>query len=632
MSVAVSQDLGCAAPAVGSSYGPRSAVRTVVTDDGAEIVVHTQGAADAPATVVLCHGWTMAARDWRPHVDALARPRSGFPVLRVVAYDQRGHGRSTRGGAVLDMALLGRDLGRVVDAVSDGYDGPVVLVGHSMGGMAIQQLAVERPELFGGRVAAVGLFSTCLDGVGTVTAGAPPARRRAHAGWRAVVAGLLRSPGSAKAVHRLLTGPLTHPSTALLWRVLFGARHGGDTARTDARALRAVPPLAVAEFYAALTTHDCAGRLTALGRVPTRVLVGARDYYTPPEQAARLTADIPGAALQTVPQQGHDLPYERPVLVLETVHALLREMAGGGGRGAGVGSGSRVGGAGSEVAGVGSRVAGAGSQVAEAGSEVAEVRNQAAEAGSEVAQVRNQAAEAGSQVAEVRNQAAEAGSQVAEVRIEGGGARSVAGSVGGSGASASGAAVEAGGSTARAGGSAVGASRSTAEAGSSAARRSRSATEANSSATRTSNSATGAGSSAARTSSSTAGAGSSAAGGSRPATEANSSATRTSNSATGAGSSDAETSPPDTKANSSATRIGSSATGVGSSDVGASRSVGGVSGLGVGGSGLGVGAGIARGALGSGGVVGGSGGVAGAGCEVARGGWAVGGLFVTGVR
>ncbi|WP_278195764.1 alpha/beta fold hydrolase [Streptomyces cylindrosporus] len=604
MSVAVSQDLGCAAPAVGSSYGPRSAVRTVVTDDGAEIVVHTQGAADAPATVVLCHGWTMAARDWRPHVDALARPRSGFPVLRVVAYDQRGHGRSTRGGAVLDMALLGRDLGRVLDAVSDGYDGPVVLVGHSMGGMAIQQLAVERPELFGGRVAAVGLFSTCLDGVGTVTAGAPPARRRAHAGWRAVVAGLLRSPGSAKAVHRLLTGPLTHPSTALLWRVLFGARHGGDTARTDARALRAVPPLAVAEFYAALTTHDCAGRLTALGRVPTRVLVGARDYYTPPEQAARLTADIPGAALQTVPQQGHDLPYERPVLVLETVHALLREMAGGGGRGAGVGGGSRVGGAGSEVAGVGSRVAGVGSRVAEAGSEVAEVRNQAAEARS----------------------------QVAEVRIEGGGASGVAGSVGGSGASASGAAVEAGGSTARAGGSAVGASRSTAEAGSSAAGRSRSDAEANSSAAQTGTATAGVGSSAARTSSSATGVGSSDAETSPPDTKANSSATQTSTSATGAGSSDAETSPPDTKANSSATRIGSSAAGVGSSDVGASRSVGGVSGSGVGGSGLGVGAGIARGALGSGGVVGGSGGVAGVGCEAARGGWAVGGLFVTGVR
>ncbi|MGI5459271.1 alpha/beta fold hydrolase [Streptomyces sp. CA-249302] len=335
--------------------GPRSAARTVVTDDGAEIAVYTRGRADAPATVVLCHGWTMTARDWRPHVDALARPRAGFPVLRVVGYDQRGHGRSTRGGAVLDMALLGRDLGRVLDSVVDGGDGPVVLVGHSMGGMAIQQLAVERPELFGSRVTAVGLFSTCLDEVGAVAPDAPPARRRAHAGWRAVVAGLLRSPGWAKAVHRLLTGPLSHPSTAPVWRVLFGARHGGDTARTDARALRAVPPLAVAEFYAALTTHDCAGRLTALGRVPTRVLVGARDYYTPPEQAARLAGDIPGAVVQTVPQQGHDLPYERPVLVLETVHALLREMAGSGGKVAGA-AGWAAGTTGSAAGTVGSAV------------------------------------------------------------------------------------------------------------------------------------------------------------------------------------------------------------------------------------------------------------------------------------
>ncbi|MEU6145027.1 alpha/beta hydrolase [Streptomyces sp. NPDC047081] len=362
----------------------------MVTDDGAELVVHTQGPAEAPATVVLCHGWTMAARDWRRHVDALTRPRSGFPALRVVGYDQRGHGRSTRGDAVLDMALLGRDLGRVLDTVTDGYDGPVVLVGHSMGGMAIQQLAVERPELFGGRVAAVGLFSTCLDGVGAVTADAPPARRRAHAGWRAVVAGLLRSPGWAKAVHRLLTGPLTHPSTAPLWRVLFGARHGGDTARTDARALRAVPPLAVAEFYAALTTHDCAGRLSALGRVPTRVLVGARDYYTPPEQAARLVGDIPGAVLQTVPQQGHDLPYERPVLVLETVHALLREMAGGGGgvvgvRGAGDGARSEAAGARGGAGAVGGSAVSVSGSVVGTGGSAAETGGSAVGAGAEAA-------------------------------------------------------------------------------------------------------------------------------------------------------------------------------------------------------------------------------------------------------
>ncbi|WP_282701304.1 alpha/beta hydrolase [Streptomyces sp. CC219B] len=300
---------------------------TVVTEDGAEIVVYTHGSPDAEATVVLSHGWTMSALGWRPHIDALTRPRPGFPALRAVSYDQRGHGRSTRGRAVLDMEVLGRDLEVVLRQATVPEDGPVLLVGHSMGGMAVQQLAALRPELFGTWVSGVGLFSTCLDEVGPVPAEPPdrPAHRRTHA-ERWVADGLLRSPGWAKAVHRLLTGPLSHPSAAPLWRALFGPGPRTETVRADARSLRDIPPLTVAEFYAALTLHDCAGRLGALGRVPTRILVGAQDCYTPPAQAARLADDIPGATLHTVPHQGHDLPYERPVLVVETVQALLRDL------------------------------------------------------------------------------------------------------------------------------------------------------------------------------------------------------------------------------------------------------------------------------------------------------------------
>ncbi|MFC7220689.1 alpha/beta fold hydrolase [Streptomyces polyrhachis] len=300
------------------------------TQDGADIAVYTHGDPDAPVTVLLCHGWTMAAHHWRPHIDALTRPRQGFPAVRAVSYDQRGHGCSTRGSAVLDMPLLGRDLARVLDAVTrDGA--PVILLGHSMGGMAVQQLAAREPGLFGTRVAGVGLISTCLS---EVTGGATVSYNRRDTtalrrlGWaqQRIAGGLLRSPRSARTVHRLLTGPLSHPSTAPLWRAVFGSGPHTDTVRESARAFRDIPVMAIAEFYAALTTHDCAGRLGALGRLPTRVLVGALDRVTPPAQARRLAADIPGAVLQTVPGQGHDLPYERPVLVVETVHALLREM------------------------------------------------------------------------------------------------------------------------------------------------------------------------------------------------------------------------------------------------------------------------------------------------------------------
>ncbi|MGW7608714.1 alpha/beta fold hydrolase [Streptomyces sp. NPDC054766] len=309
--------------------GPRCPARPVTTDDGAEIAVYEHGDPDAPVTVLLCHGWTMSAQDWRPHIDALTRPRQGFPAVRAISYDQRGHGRSTRGAGTLDMALLGRDLGRVL-AGATRDDVPVVVLGHSMGGMAIQQLAAHRPALFGDRVRGVGLISTCLSEVAeglTVPADRPGAAvRRLSLARRHLADGLLRSPRSARTVHRLLTGPLSHPHTAPLWRAVFGAGPHTESVREGARAFRDIPAMAIAEFYAALTTHDCAGRLGALAQVPTRILVGALDCVTPPAQARRLADDIPGAVLQTVPGQGHDLPYERPVLVVETVHTLLREM------------------------------------------------------------------------------------------------------------------------------------------------------------------------------------------------------------------------------------------------------------------------------------------------------------------
>ena len=70
---------------------------TVAAFDGAELHVQEDGAPDAPVTLVLAHGWTLSARAWRAQAEALA---AGGDV-RVLRYDQRGHGASTRGDAWL---------------------------------------------------------------------------------------------------------------------------------------------------------------------------------------------------------------------------------------------------------------------------------------------------------------------------------------------------------------------------------------------------------------------------------------------------------------------------------------------------------------------------------------------------
>ncbi len=106
-------------------------VLTAVSADGTHLHVEEYGRADGP-TVVLSHGWTCSTLFWAPVVRALS---SDF---RVIAYDQRGHGRSaspaTRKG--YGTVVLADDLQAVVElVVPEGEQ--AVLAGHSMGGMTI---------------------------------------------------------------------------------------------------------------------------------------------------------------------------------------------------------------------------------------------------------------------------------------------------------------------------------------------------------------------------------------------------------------------------------------------------------------------------------------------------------------
>ncbi|HEY6474898.1 MAG TPA: alpha/beta hydrolase [Acidimicrobiales bacterium] len=102
------------------------------------------GAPGAP-TLVLVHGFSGAALDFALVADELATDR------RVVTLDQRGHGHSTKTGRVEGYTLeqLVADLAVVLDTVGDG---PVDLLGHSMGGQVVMGLVLSRPDLVGSLV------------------------------------------------------------------------------------------------------------------------------------------------------------------------------------------------------------------------------------------------------------------------------------------------------------------------------------------------------------------------------------------------------------------------------------------------------------------------------------------------
>jgi pimeloyl-ACP methyl ester carboxylesterase len=283
---------------------PPPGSRTVTTDDGVPLHVECDGADDAPLTVVFSHGFTARLAEWQLQ-RAAVRDRA-----RLVLWDQRGHGRS--GWTTLTSATIdrtGRDLGQVLDAVVP--TGPVVLAGHSMGGMSILALARQRPELFGSRVVGVFLLATSAGGLvesGPLGAAVKLIRRLhllpLYLRFLQLIAPLLerfRWRGSALA--RWVTR-----------RLLFGADDADPAnVRLVQGLLEETPYPVVMAFYATFLDHDETAALEVLRRVPT---IGA------------------GAELVVVRGAGHSVNLTRTQIVDDALNALMdrveaaREKAG----------------------------------------------------------------------------------------------------------------------------------------------------------------------------------------------------------------------------------------------------------------------------------------------------------------
>ena len=129
------------------------------TPDGAQLAVwDLEGDGPDAPVVVLPHCWGCSHEIWLPVARRLRE--QGY---RVVLYDQRGHGASTRGTAPLAIDTLAHDLAAVLEA-TDVRD--VVLAGHSMGGMTIMSLATYRPEVCKERAKATVLVATAATSLG----------------------------------------------------------------------------------------------------------------------------------------------------------------------------------------------------------------------------------------------------------------------------------------------------------------------------------------------------------------------------------------------------------------------------------------------------------------------------------
>jgi pimeloyl-ACP methyl ester carboxylesterase len=117
---------------------------------GARLYVETHGPDDAPP-LILTHGWSLDSRIWHYAKRDLAGR------FRLIVWDLPGLGQSRRAHGKVNMSGFAEDLACVLQ-VAGGR--PAILAGHSIGGMVIQTLARNRPELFGQEVGGVVLLDT----------------------------------------------------------------------------------------------------------------------------------------------------------------------------------------------------------------------------------------------------------------------------------------------------------------------------------------------------------------------------------------------------------------------------------------------------------------------------------------
>jgi pimeloyl-ACP methyl ester carboxylesterase len=289
-----------------------SADTGVVTDDGVRLAVRVEGPERAATTVVLAHGWTLDSRTWGPVAAGLLRAPQ---PPRVVRYDHRGHGRSDPvPPETMTISRLADDLAHVVAAAAP--DGPLVLAGHSMGGMALMALAEQHPAV-AARAAGLALVATASGGIADTTFGLAA---RGAVVARTVDRRLRDLPGRSR---RGSMGPPWLLAPALRW-LLLGAHPDPRARRLTVGAVAACRPQTVAGFRATLDEHERDAALVAFAGTPTVVLAGDRDRLTPVAAARRIADALPSARLSVFPGAGHMLPVERVAGVVAHLDDLVR--------------------------------------------------------------------------------------------------------------------------------------------------------------------------------------------------------------------------------------------------------------------------------------------------------------------
>jgi pimeloyl-ACP methyl ester carboxylesterase len=261
--------------------------------DGTKIHVETFGPADGP-TVVLTHGWSMDSTEWYYAKRQLANR------FRLITWDLPGMGASAQ-PRDRDLALdqMASDL-RAVLSVANGR--PVVLVGHSIGGMINLTFCHLYPEFLGSAVVGVVQIDTSYTNPVRTTKNS----RLSLALQKPVAEPLLHAMILLSPIVRVVNW-LSYQEGLTYMRNAHSSFAGAETrGQVDlvSRSQSEASPAVVARGTLAMFHWDASDVLPLIN-VPVLILVGERDTTTLPSASEHMHAAIPASQLQIVAPGAH---------------------------------------------------------------------------------------------------------------------------------------------------------------------------------------------------------------------------------------------------------------------------------------------------------------------------------------
>ncbi len=279
--------------------------RTIRSDDGAEIHLVERGEG---RPLLLLHGVTLQWWVWGAQLNLLSER------YRVLAWDMRGHGRSTVGEEGITLEAVADDIAAVLTEL-DLRD--AIVVGHSMGGMALGRFCARHEDLMVERCGALMFLDTSAAPL-ALPALLEGSTRAQEIVRRAAYAGTARP-------RMRYAWPDTNTSL-LMVRAAFGRQPSIEAVDDVREMLAEMDHDNLIAAGRAIVDHDVRQDLTHV-KVPAMVVVGSADLLTPVGQSKVLAAAMPGSVLRVLPGVGHQTMQEAPGRFAELIDELA-SMAG----------------------------------------------------------------------------------------------------------------------------------------------------------------------------------------------------------------------------------------------------------------------------------------------------------------